>query len=42
MKQKTKVLTIILLSVVAGALVYLPLAQTLESSEEIGYKITLA
>jgi hypothetical protein len=41
MKQKTKVLTIILLSAVAGALLYLPLTQALESKEEMGNEVTL-
>jgi hypothetical protein len=41
MKPK-KVLTIILLSAIAGALLYLPLTQALESNEEMGNEISLA
>lgn len=42
MNQKTKALTIILVSVAASMLIYLPLTQALEPAEGLGSEVTIA
>jgi hypothetical protein len=42
MNQKTKLFTIIMVSVAASMLIYFPLTQALESNEELGSEVTIA
>jgi hypothetical protein len=42
MNQKTKLFTIIMVSVAASMLIYFPLTQALESNEELGNAVTIA